>query len=122
MRRGLIVLGRALLSVQFITGGWAAAREPGRRVVSVERIGLPEPELLVRVNGGAMVLGGIALALGFKPRWAAALLAALLVPTTYAGHRFWTMDPGPERAQQTIQFCKNATMLGGLVVVTAGTR
>jgi uncharacterized membrane protein YphA (DoxX/SURF4 family) len=119
MRRVLYAVGRSLLSVQFIYGGLGAAKEPGRRVSSVEGIGLPQPELLVRLNGGAMVVGGIALALGIKPRWAASVLAALLVPTTYAGHRFWALDPGPDRAQQTIQFCKNATMLGGLVVVAA---
>ena len=119
MRRLLVTVGRALLSVQFIYGGYGAAKEPGGRVHAAEGIGLPQAELLVRLNGSAMVLGGIALALGIKPRWAASVLAACLLPTTYVGHQFWKLEPGPDRMQQTIQFAKNATMLGGLVLVVA---
>ncbi len=71
------------------------------------------------LNGGAMVVAGVALAAGVTPRLSAAVLAGLLVPTTLAGHAFWNeSDPGP-RAQQRIQFFKNLCMLGGLLEIAA---
>ena len=117
MRRLAQMLGRLLLAPMFIHGGYQAATEPAHRVQSAAKIGLPQPELMVRLNGAAMVIGGVALALGIKPRWAAALLAFCLVPTTFAGHAFWAMEPGRDRSIQQINFLKNAAMLGGLVLV-----
>lgn len=112
-------LGRVLLASQFVYGGYGAAKDPGTRPDAAAKIGLPNPELMVRLNGGAMVLGGVLLALGIKPKWAAALLAGCLIPTTYAGHQFWAADNPQAVAGQKIQFCKNASMLGGLVLVLA---
>jgi uncharacterized membrane protein YphA (DoxX/SURF4 family) len=59
------------------------------------------------------------LALNRWPRLAALALAGSLIPTTIAGHRFWS-EPDPSgRAAQRIQFMKNAAMLGGLLVVVS---
>jgi len=59
------------------------------------------------------------LAMGRAPRLAALALAASLIPTTIAGHRFWTETDPSARAAQRIQFLKNAAMLGGLLVVVS---
>src|SRR5260370_29140962 len=48
-----------------------------------------ETEQAVRISGGVQVVAGSLLALGWWPRLAAAAVAATLVPTTLAGHRFW---------------------------------
>lgn len=74
-----------------------------------------DDELIVRVNGGAQLAAGAALALGIKPRFSAAVLAASLLPTTIAGHAFWTVDDPSERRVQQLQFLKNMAMLGGLL-------
>jgi len=39
------------------------------------------------------------------------------VPTTLAGHRFWEEEDEAARAQQTVQFLKNAAMMGGLLLI-----
>jgi uncharacterized membrane protein YphA (DoxX/SURF4 family) len=75
-------LGRICLSIIFIAGSWDAARAPGGRPAKVAALGLPQPELLVRADGAAMVAAGGALALDRWPRLAAALLAALLAPAS----------------------------------------
>ena len=119
MRRAATIVGRGLLAPMFIINGAKAAMEPGKRVAVTENAGLPEPELLVRLNGAAMAVGGVALALGIKPRWASVLLAGCLVPTTAVGHAFWSADDPATREAQKIQFAKNVAMLGGLVLVHA---
>jgi uncharacterized membrane protein YphA (DoxX/SURF4 family) len=114
--------GRLLLSGMFIFGGWQAFKEPAGRAKRAEAIGIPFPELATRLNGAAMVLSGAALAAGVAVKPAAAVLAASLVPTTLAGHRFWAEEDEAGRAGQRIHFLKNAAMLGGLLVVLSKRR
>jgi putative oxidoreductase len=112
-------VGRALLGGIFIRSGWDVVRDPGARPEAAAKIGLPEPELMVRLNAAAMLAGGTALALGILPRAAAAGLVASLVPTTLAGHRFWEEDDPKTAAMQRTHFLKNLAMIGGLILVIA---
>ncbi len=38
-------------------------------------------------------------------------------PTTAAAHQYWTIEDPAARAQQKIHFWKNASLLGGLLLV-----
>lgn len=102
----------------FVHGGSGAAREPGKQVKLLQHVGIPHPELAVRVNGAAMTIVGGTLALGIAPRVSATVLAGSLAPTTLVGHPFWNLE-GEARAAQKIQFTKNLAMLGGLLLVMA---
>ncbi|HEV7720797.1 MAG TPA: DoxX family protein [Iamia sp.] len=85
-------------------------------------VDLPDdPELMTRVTGGVMVGAGVLLAIGKLPRLSAAALAATLIPTTFAGHRFWEIDDADERAAQQIHFFKNVGLLGGLALAAIDT-
>ena len=57
--------------------------------------------MLVRVNGAVQVGAGVFLAIGKFRRPAAFALIGSIIPTTYAGHRFWEEDrtrlPGPSK-------------------------
>jgi putative oxidoreductase len=119
VRAPLRWLGRVTLSAMFIAGGVDAFRQPAPRAPKAASLGIPSPELAVRANGAAMVAAGVALALGYRPRTAAAVLAGLLVPTTLAGHPFWTEQDPAARAQQRVQFLKNLGLLGGALLVLA---
>ena len=76
-----------------------------------------DTEQLVQFNGLVQVIAGTALALDVLPRLSALALAGSLVPTTLAGHRFWEENDDAARKQQTIQFLKNAAMMGGLLMI-----
>src|SRR5207248_1403166 len=119
-------LGRELLAPMFVTGGLDALRHPESKAAKAASVttpladafGLPDdPVLFVRVNGAVQVVAGTMLAMGRWPRLAAVALAGSLIPTTVAGHRFWTEPDPAGRAAQRTQFLKNAAMLGGLVLV-----
>jgi uncharacterized membrane protein YphA (DoxX/SURF4 family) len=110
------LIARSAFAATFLTGGYSALTEPGRRPELVSNaLPVPQPELLVRLNGAGMVAGGAALALGVKPRVAAAGLAAMLFPTTYVGHQFWAQDDPALRRNHLIHFTKNVSLIGGLV-------
>lgn len=119
-----------MLSTVFVTGGLDSFRHPGGRIeaarpvvdMAAKQFGIPnDPELAVRANGALMMGAGTLLALGKMPRTSAALLAASLVPTTYAGHAFWSEQDEQTRQQHKLQFMKNLSMLGGLLVAAVDT-
>ncbi len=112
-------LGRVLLSGIFIAGGADAFQDPASKRPKVEDLGVPKPERSTQLNGATMIAAGAAMALGIKPRIAAAVLAASLVPTTLAGHPFWKLE-GQEQALQQVHFMKNLGLLGGLLWVASG--
>src|SRR5215217_1302761 len=121
-------LARPLLSSMFVAGGLDAVH-PAEKVKKAEAVtrhlterGMPlDTTTLVQVNGVVQVAAGAMLAWGRFPRVAALALAASLVPTTLAAHRFWEEEDPDVRAQQRIQFLKNASMLGGLLLAAVDT-
>jgi len=80
-----------------------------------------DDETLVKVDGAVKVVAGTMLALGKAPRLASTALAASLIPTTLAGHRFWEETDPQAKANQQIHFFKNTAMLGGLLIAAADT-
>jgi putative oxidoreductase len=114
--RCLRFVARLAFAWIFVRSGYDVMTNPGRRTELVAKtLPVPEPELLVRINGGLMVAGGTALALGLKPRLAALELAATLVPTTYVGHQFWKQSDPAARRMQKVHFDKNVSLIGGLL-------
>jgi uncharacterized membrane protein YphA (DoxX/SURF4 family) len=108
----------------YVLLGFDALRAPGARVdqaatvLAAVRKTVPLPAndaLVVRGNAAVQVLGGTLLALGRAPRLSALALAGSLIPTTLAGHAYWTIEDPAARKQQRIQFHKNMAMIGGLL-------
>jgi uncharacterized membrane protein YphA (DoxX/SURF4 family) len=115
---------RILTGSTYALLGFDALRAPGARVdqaapvLAAVRTMVPLPAddaLVVRGNAAAQVLGGTLLALGRTPRLSALALAGSLIPTTLAGHAYWTIEDPAARKQQRIQFHKNLAMIGGLL-------
>lgn len=113
MKRFLWTLGRIFLAAIFIGSGLTKVADPGGTIGYMTAFGMPVPEVLL-VGAIACELGaGIALLIGFKPRWMAVALALYLVPTTLIFHHAVT-----EQAQ-LLQFLKNLSIIGGLLAVVA---
>jgi putative oxidoreductase len=123
LRRGAIERLAALaMSGIFVYGGYEQVREPGGRGRKAERIGLASGDAMVRLNGAGMIVGGLALALGRRPKLASLALIGLLVPTTVAGHRFWEEGDPKGRSMQLTQFLKNLGLIGGLLILLSKRR
>ncbi len=119
-----------MLASIFIYGGLDAFRNPESKVPQADKVvsaltdylpGSVTTAQVVRIDAAAKVVGGIALAAGVLPRPAALGLTASLIPTTLAGHSFWEeADPAKRRAQQ-LQFAKNLSILGGVLLAVVDT-
>jgi len=126
MPNPLRVVARILIGSTYVMLGADALLMPGKRpeiaaetLAAIRKV-VPLPEddtLMVQANAAVMVGGGAMLALGRVPRLAALALAASLVPTTAAAHRYWAVEDPAARAQQKIHFWKNASLLGALLLV-----
>ena len=123
-------IARPMLAAIFVTSGLDSLRHPAIRAqiaaplvkALAGPLKLPDdPELMVRANGATMLAAGTMLGLGKFPRLAALVLAGSLVPTTYAGHAFWTIEDPAARAQQRIHFLKNVGLLGGVLLASVDT-
>ena len=128
-------IARPLLASMFLVGGVNALRNPDmlakRAKPVLDRVApllkqspLPipdDPATIVRLNGAVHVGAGLALATGRAPRISAAVLALSLVPTTLGGHRFWEEQDPAVKTQQRLNFFKNLSMLGGLIIAAGDT-
>lgn len=125
-------VARPMLASTFLMGGIDQLTNPSGKLPAAEDVTEPladnvpalkdaDTETMVRANGAAQVVGGTLLALGKMPRLSATLLAASLVPTTLAGHRFWEAEDDATRANDQIHFFKNVSMLGGLLITAMDT-
>src|SRR5580698_4706544 len=124
-------IARPLLASIFVVGGWDAFWNPAGKAKKAEavteplgdRVGVDQlnAETLVRINGAVQIAGGVFLAVGKYRRIAALALIGSIVPTTYAGHRFWEESDPTTRAQQKMHFLKNLGLLGGLILAAFDT-
>ncbi|WFR71147.1 DoxX family protein [Prescottella defluvii] len=128
-------IARPLLSTVFIAGGIDSIRSPGARAQAAgpflqkTAATLPgavtdkfpsDPESLVKINGAIQVGAGASRARQ-GTRASSLVLAGTVVPTTLAGHDFWNVDDPQMRAVQRMQFFKNMTILGGLLIAAVDT-
>ncbi|MDP3894308.1 DoxX family membrane protein [Nocardioides sp.] len=131
------LIARPMLASMFVVGAVNALRNTEAmaakaapvtdKVVPAARRAAPQvpiptdPVTQVRINAAAQILGAAALASGKAPRAGALVLAATLVPTTAAGHRFWEESDPDAKANQKIHFFKNVSMFGGLLLAGVDT-
>ena len=118
----LRALARLLLAAVFLQTSTGAMRNAEYMTAGPEALGLPEPVRMVQLHGAVNLIGGLLLALGIKPTLAAWALITNLIPTTFAGHRFWEEDDDGARMGQQIHFLKNVSLLGGLLGIIAAER
>lgn len=125
-------LARPMLAAVFISGGVDTLLNPSPRVAAaeplVDKVGsqLPDqapsqPEELVKIDAGVKIAAGTLLALGKFPRLSSLALAASMIPTTYVGHPFWERSDPQDKAADRLQFLKNLSILGGLVLAAVDT-
>ncbi len=131
------LLARPMLASIFVVGGVnalknaqahaVAAKPVTDKVVPLLQKAVPQapiptdPTTLVRINAAVQLLAAGAFATGRAPRLSSTVLAASLVPTTMAGHRFWEETDPATKGNQKVHFIKNVSVLGGLLLAGVDT-
>jgi putative oxidoreductase len=112
--QNLLASARTLVDVEpFIWDGIRQLRIPSVFAQYFESVHVPLPNVAIWISIPIHLLGGMALLVGFKTRWAAAPLALLCVGTAFGVH----LPIGDE--DNMIHFYKNLVMTGGFLYVIA---
>jgi putative oxidoreductase len=114
----LSLIGRILLAVLFLVSGFGKVGGFEGLIGAIASKGFPMPQVFAVATIVIELGAGLMLVFGWKARWAAFLLAVFTAIITYFFHNFWAA-PEAEKVMQQIQFMKNLTIIGGLLLVMA---
>jgi len=81
--------------------------------------GVPYPEVAVPASGAMLVLGGLSVLAGMRPKLGASLIGAFLVGVTPKMHDFWNVADAQQRSGEQINFTKNLGLLGAALIAAA---
>jgi putative oxidoreductase len=112
------LVGRLLLALLFVPAGVMKITGFSGTVGYIASVGLPLASLGAVLAIVVEVGAGLALAVGWRARWAALVLAAFTLVATVLFHNFWAM-PADQAFVQQLMFFKNIAVVGGLLVVAA---
>ena len=113
-----VLLGRVLLAAIFIISGFGKLTGFEGTVEHIAQKGLPMPQVLAGISILIELGAGVAMLLGWKTRWAALAFVVFLIVVSPIFHGFWAVPPEQAMAQQ-INFMKNMSILGGMLVLFA---
>ncbi len=116
LNKSLLVIGRILMGIIFVESGFGKIMDFDGTAAYMAAKGMPMVSLLLLGAIAAEIGGGLSLILGFRARLGALALFLFMIPTTLIFHKFWGLEAA-ENAMQQIQFLKNLSVMGGLLVV-----
>jgi putative oxidoreductase len=112
------LVGRVLLALIFLGSGLDKVMHPDMTLAYMNSAHLPAAQPLLWLSALVEIGSGLALVLGWKARWGAALLFLWMLPVTAVFHNPWAGDPS-QAQMQMIHLMKNIAITGGLLMVLA---
>lgn len=113
---GILLAARVLLALLFLIFGWQKLLDYSGTVQYMTHVGAPLPALATLIAIVMEFFVSIAIILGVATRPLAVLLAIYTFGTALIGHHYWTMT-GMDRFENEINFFKNISIIGGLLVL-----
>ncbi|NMW31813.1 DoxX family protein [Altererythrobacter sp. RZ02] len=112
-RDAAALIGRVLLAALFIIAGVNKLTDPAGTIGYIGSVGLPLPEVAYAGTVAVEILGGLALLIGFKARWAGLALGLFCVATAVLFHNDFSQQ------SEMTAFLKNLAIGGGMFQVFA---
>jgi putative oxidoreductase len=109
--------GRILLALIFVGSGVDKTIHFSGAVGYVASAGLPFPAVLLALSIVVELGCGLAIIVGWKARWAAALMFLYLIPVTVIFHN--PIGLGAHAQEQLIHAMKNLSIMGGMLLLLA---
>jgi putative oxidoreductase len=112
------LIGRVLLALIFLGSGLDKVVHQEATLGYMNSVHLPAVQLLLWLSVLVEIGAGLALVLGWRARWGAALLFLWMIPVTAVFHNPWAGDPS-QAQMQMIHLMKNLSIMGGLLLLLA---
>lgn len=119
--QGLVtVTGRVLLCIIFLM---AAVGNKIPHFSDVAQLmaskGIPAPNLMLAGAIVFLLAGSLSVITGYRGRIGASLLLVFLMLATYYFHNFWAITEAKAQQEQMIQFMKNLSLMGAMLLIIA---
>src|SRR5579875_1558009 len=111
----LILVGRVLIGLIFVLSGWPKLMHIQASVAGLTQRGFPE--FIAYLGPPVEFFGGLAIVLGFLTNYAALLMLVFTLVATFTSHRFWQYTDPAQYRMQNINFWKNVSMMGGMILL-----
>jgi uncharacterized membrane protein YphA (DoxX/SURF4 family) len=115
--RPLHLLGRAIFGGYFLYNG--INHLVNRKLMSqyAGAKGVAAPDAAVTTSGAMLIVGGVSVLAGLKPRQGLAAIVGFLIPVSMQMHRFWEEQNPERRMAETINFTKNMALVGAALMM-----
>jgi putative oxidoreductase len=111
------LVGRLVLAWYFAGQAWLFGHRWDASIADLAARHVPVPALVLVLALTVMVLGALALVLGYQARHGAVLLFAFVLIASVALHDFWIMPEGAPRDAEFAIFARNMAIAGGLLMI-----
>ena len=118
LQNAAALAGRILLALIFILSGFNKITGFAGTAAYMASKGLPFANLLLVLTILVELGGGVLIALGWKARWAAAVIFLFLIPVTLVFHNPIGLDAA-QAQEQMINLLKNVSIMGGMLSLFA---
>ena len=106
-----------MLAWFFLSAAWERTRDWGATVQLMSMQHIPLPPALLALAVMVMILGSLALMLGYQTRHGALLLFGFTIVVTLLMHDFWHIHDAVGRAAEYRVFARNVAIAGGLLLL-----
>jgi putative oxidoreductase len=115
----MLWLGRTVFGGYFLYNGINHFLNRESLVEYARTKGVPMPAIAVAGSGILIVLGGLSLLAGAKPRVGTALITTFLAGVTPSVHTFWNETDEARWMEEFVNFTKNIALIGGACFAAA---
>ena len=112
----IVLLGRFLFVLIFLMSG--PRHFLSQTIAYAASQGVPLASIAVPLSGTFAFIGGLSVLLGYRAKIGAWLIVLFLVGVTPMMHKFWVVTDPMMYQMQFVMFMKNASMLGGALLVS----
>jgi uncharacterized membrane protein YphA (DoxX/SURF4 family) len=106
-------LGRAIFGGYFLYNGinHFVNRTAMTEYARAKRV--PAAEVAVPASGALLMLGGLFVMTGLRPKLGSSLITTFLIGVTPVMHAYWRAEDESQRMQEFVNFTKNIALIGG---------
>src|SRR6266850_10073 len=113
VEQAALIAGRVIFGGYFLYSGIHHFTDREMLVGYAKSKGVAFPEAAVLGSGAMLVLGGLSLLSGVRPKVGASLVTAFLAGVTPQIHDFWNVEEPNRRMSEMVNFTKNLALAGG---------
>jgi putative oxidoreductase len=111
------LLGRVLFGGFFLYNGINHLREAESIGSYAEAKGVPAGELAAKLSAIPLIVGGVSLLLGVKPKLGTMAILGFLAGVSPVMHDFWRQQDPNQKQAEMINFAKNMALAGGALAL-----